>query len=103
MSKKTRLTVITPVEITDNEAVTRQEWQPVGKIISATILPVTQEMAFKYHGYIKKVEFRVFYKGKNPYILVGNGIMLEGTPLKIVSTLPYGKVIDFLVANPDES
>ncbi|MCM0760669.1 hypothetical protein M7775_19140 [Sporomusa sphaeroides DSM 2875] len=102
MSKKTLITLITPVKVRSNEGVVRQEWQPAGKI-PVTLLPVTQELAYKYHGYTKTVKKRGFYKGKNQNVKLGNGIMDGETPLIIVSALDYGKVIDFLAANPDES
>lgn len=99
---KTIILLQTPINTVDAEAITQQEWQDVSKI-SVTMLPITQELAFKHHGYTEKVEKRGFYKGRNANIKLGNRIIDAGRALLIVSVMDYGKVIDFLVANPDES
>lgn len=94
---KTILTLQTPVNTTDSEGMIEQSWQDAGNI-TVTLLPITQGLALKYHGYSEKVEKRAFYQGRRETIKLGNRVVVDSEPFYIVSVLDYGKVIDFLMA-----
>ncbi len=94
---KNRVTLQTPINTADSEGIVTKAWQDGGNI-SVTLLPITQGLALKEHGYEEKVEKRAFYKGQNTNIKLGNRVIVNQELLYIVSVLDYGKVTDFLLA-----
>lgn len=95
--KKTTITIQKPVNGVDGKGMPTKKWQEVDTI-SASLLPITRDLAVKYHGYDESVEKRGFYRGRRVDIQTGYRALIDGEkPLFFVSVLDYGKVVDFLL------
>lgn len=90
------VTVQASTAVVDTEGIVTQAWADIAQV-EGVMLPYGNERALREYGFAENVQYRFFYKGTHPALVVGNRMLHRGLALHIVYVADYSKAMDVLL------